>query len=163
MYNIMNVLNIVHREPVSLGASSLCFGNQRWPHEPISHRPLYTNGGQPRMPHPLWRHRGPSLQQCQRDLQCVSSFISLVCQNQNVSQEATEVFSKLTLSLCIENPCILKQLYCRYLKYNNPTYLEKYEIMHAGTCDGSDPTKTVSVSLVHFFLCVLFASAPLVL
>jgi hypothetical protein len=47
-----------------------------------------------------------------------------------------------------ENPCVLKQIYCRYLKYNNPTYLERYEVMHAGTCDGSDPTKTVAVSLV---------------
>ncbi|XP_048758939.2 serine protease inhibitor dipetalogastin-like [Ostrea edulis] len=53
-----------------------------------------------------------------------------VCSNANVTYK---------------NPCLLKQLYCRYLKYNNPTYLEKYEVMHAGTCDGSDPTITVAV------------------
>ncbi|XP_022317870.2 ovomucoid-like [Crassostrea virginica] len=58
-----------------------------------------------------------------------------VCSNANVTYK---------------NPCILKQLYCRYLKYNNPTYLERYEIMHAGTCDGSDPTKTVSVDCSQY-------------
>nr|XP_011445699.2 serine protease inhibitor dipetalogastin [Crassostrea gigas] len=53
-----------------------------------------------------------------------------VCSNANVTYK---------------NPCILKQTYCRFLKYNNPTYLERYEVNHAGTCDGSDPTKTVAV------------------
>lgn len=59
---------------------------------------------------------------------------------------------KLQLIFCLplfsplENPCILKQAYCRYLTVNNPDYLERYEVMHAGTCDGSDPTKTVAVS-----------------
>ncbi|XP_061175226.1 serine protease inhibitor dipetalogastin-like [Saccostrea echinata] len=53
-----------------------------------------------------------------------------VCSNANVTYK---------------NPCILKQTYCRFLKYNNPTFLERYEVQHAGTCDGSDPTKTIAV------------------